>query len=46
VELGAEILVTACPLCVLTLEDAAKTSGFEEKLKVMDVTELLAEAME
>jgi hypothetical protein len=31
---------------VLTLEDAAKTSGFEEKLKVMDVTELLAEAME
>jgi Fe-S oxidoreductase len=45
VELGAEILVTACPLCVLTLEDAAKTSGFEEKLRVMDLTELLAEAM-
>jgi Fe-S oxidoreductase len=45
VELGAEILVTACPLCVLTLEDAAKTSGFEEKIKVMDVTELLAEAV-
>jgi Fe-S oxidoreductase len=46
VELGAEILVTACPLCVLTLEDAVKTSGFEEKIKVMDVTELLAEAIE
>jgi Fe-S oxidoreductase len=46
VELGAEILVTACPLCVLTLEDAVKTSGFEEKIKVMDVMELLAEAME
>ena len=46
VELGAEILATACPLCVLTLEDAAKTSGFEEKIKVMDVTELLVEAME
>jgi Fe-S oxidoreductase len=46
VELGAEILVTACPLCVLTLEDATKTSGFEEKIKVMDVMELLAEAME
>jgi Fe-S oxidoreductase len=46
VELGAEILATACPLCVLTLEDAVKTSGFEEKIKVMDVTELLAEAME
>jgi hypothetical protein len=30
----------------LTLEDATKTSGFEEKIKVMDVMELLAEAME
>jgi Fe-S oxidoreductase len=46
VEIGAEILVTACPLCVLTLEDAVKTSGHEEKIKVMDVMELLAEAME
>ena len=46
VELGAEILATACPLCVLTLEDAVKTSGHEEKIRVMDVLELLAEAME
>jgi Fe-S oxidoreductase len=46
VEIGAEILVTACPLCVLTLEDAVKTSGHEERIKVMDVMELLAEAME
>jgi Fe-S oxidoreductase len=46
VELGAEILATACPFCVLTLEDAAKTSGHEEKIRVMDVTELLAEAIE
>jgi len=28
------------------LEDAVKTSGNEEKIRVMDVTELLAEAME
>jgi len=46
VELGAEILATACPFCVLTLEDAVKTSGHEEEIKVMDVTELLAEAVE
>jgi Fe-S oxidoreductase len=45
VELGAEILATACPLCVLTLEDAVKTSGYEEKIRVMDVMELLAEAI-
>jgi Fe-S oxidoreductase len=46
VELGAEILATSCPFCVLTLEDAVKTTGHEEKIKVMDVTELLAEAIE
>ncbi len=46
VELGAEIITTACPFCVLTLEDAIKTSGHEEKIKVMDVMELLAEAMD
>ena len=46
VELGAEIITTACPFCVLTLEDAVKTSGYEEKIRVMDVAELLAEAGE
>ncbi|MGQ9646484.1 MAG: (Fe-S)-binding protein [Thermodesulfobacteriota bacterium] len=46
VELGAEILATACPLCVLTLEDAAKTSGNEDKIQVMDIAELLTEAIE
>lgn len=45
-DLGAEIIATACPLCVLTLEDAVKTSGYEEKIRVMDVMELLAEALD
>ena len=45
-ELGAEIIATAYPFCVLTLEDAVKTSGYEEKIRVMDVAELLAEAIE
>jgi hypothetical protein len=27
------------------LEDAVKTSGHEEKIRVMDVTEILAEAI-
>ena len=45
-ELGAEIIATACPLCILTLEDAVKTSGHEERIRVMDVAELLAEAGE
>lgn len=45
VALGAEILATACPLCVLTLEDAVKTSGHEDKIRVMDLMELLSEAI-
>jgi Fe-S oxidoreductase len=44
VDMGAEILATACPFCLLTLEDAVKTTGNEEKLKVMDITEILVEA--
>ena len=45
IELGAEMLITACPLCVLTLEDAVKTSGHEENIRVMDVMELVAIAL-
>ena len=45
VDAGAEILAVACPFCLLTLEDAVKTTGFEEKIKVMDIAELLALAL-
>ena len=45
VEMGAEILATTCPFCLLTLEDAAKTTGNEEALRVMDITEILVEAL-
>lgn len=44
-ELGAELLVTACPFCLLTLEDAVKTSGSEGKIEVIDLAELVAEAV-
>lgn len=45
VESGAEILATACPFCLLTLEDAVKTTGFEEKIRIMDIAELLSLAL-
>ena len=41
VDLGAEVLAVACPFCLLTLEDAAKVQGLEERLKVMDIMELV-----
>jgi len=43
--MGAQVLVTACPFCLLTLEDMVKTSGHEKTLQVMDVMEVLAEAL-
>ena len=41
VEAGAEILATACPYCLLTFEDAVKTTGAEGKIQIMDIAELL-----
>jgi Fe-S oxidoreductase len=43
---GAEILITACPLCLIMLEDASKTAGLEGKLKVMDLNELVLQSLE
>ena len=45
VQMGAEIIATACPFCLLTLEDAVKTTGNEEKIQVRDVVELVSLAI-
>jgi Fe-S oxidoreductase len=45
VELGADYLVTACPFCLLTLEDAVKTSGNEGKIEIIDLAVLAAMAL-
>ncbi len=43
---GAEIVITCCPLCLIMLEDARKTKGLEESLKVMDLNEFVLMALE
>jgi Fe-S oxidoreductase len=43
---GAQILVTACPLCRIMLEDARKTAGLEEGLQVVDLNELVLGSLE
>jgi Fe-S oxidoreductase len=42
---SAEILITACPFCKITLADAVKAMKVEGSIQVMDVTELVAQAM-
>ena len=44
--MGVDVIATACPFCILTLEDAVKTLGLEDKLKVMDVIEIVGQAMD
>jgi len=38
--------VVACPMCVTMFEDGRKTGGYEDDLEVVDITELLVEAIE
>jgi len=40
-DLGVDVIATACPFCFLTLEDAVKTGGYENQLKVMDIMEIV-----
>jgi len=38
---GASCIVTACPFCLIHIEDAIKTAGLEESIEVIDLMELL-----
>ncbi len=46
IEQGADILVTACPYCILNFKDSVATSEMEGKLEIMDVSEIVEMAME
>jgi len=43
---GADVLAVSCPYEVSRFEDSLKVLGFEKKMVVRDVVELLAEAVE
>jgi Fe-S oxidoreductase len=43
--IGADVILTSCPFCLLTLDDAVKVTGYEDKIEVMDIVELVAEAI-
>lgn len=38
---GANMIVTACPFCMVNIEDAIKTSGLEGKMEAIDLVELI-----
>jgi Fe-S oxidoreductase len=45
-EVGAQVLATACPFCLLTLDEAVKHLNAEDRLQVLDVAELAAQALQ
>ncbi|MDY0222482.1 MAG: (Fe-S)-binding protein [Desulfobacterium sp.] len=44
-DVGAEIIATACPWCYSQIADGIKTSGNEGKILVKDIAELIAESL-
>ena len=44
-EAGANVIVTACPFCMVNIEDAIKVAGLEGKMTAIDLTELVEQHM-
>ena len=40
-EVGATVIVTACPFCMVNMEDAIKVAGLEGRMSVLDLTEVV-----
>jgi Fe-S oxidoreductase len=40
-EAGANVIVTACPFCMVNIEDAIKVAGMEGSMTAMDLTEVV-----
>jgi Fe-S oxidoreductase len=40
---GADVIVTACPFCLVNIEDAIKVAGLEGDMEAIDLCELIAE---
>ena len=44
-EAGANVIVTACPFCMVNMEDAIKVAGLEGKMTAIDLVELVDQQM-
>ena len=44
-ETGADVVATACPYCLIMMDDAAKTTNVDAKLARADIAELLERSL-
>ena len=42
---GADVVSTACPYCMIMLDDAVRANGKEESVRVLDIAQLVEESM-
>jgi Fe-S oxidoreductase/TM2 domain-containing membrane protein YozV len=41
---GADVVSTACPYCMIMLDDAVRANGKEEEVRVLDISQLVEES--
>jgi Fe-S oxidoreductase len=39
-KINAEVIIVECPYCIAMLEDAVRVMGLEEKIKILDISEV------
>jgi len=45
IDVGAEVLVTACPYCITNFEDSRLTREDSEAIEIKDITEVIQEVI-
>ena len=45
-EAGANVIVTACPFCLVNMEDAIKVAGLDDQMEAIDLAELIEQHIE
>ena len=46
IEVGAEILATSCPYCILNFNDSVLTADKTDVIEIKDISELVLEALQ
>lgn len=45
-DIGANVIITACPFCLVNIQDAVKTLNLDSEIEVLDIAELVANHLE
>ncbi|MFC1527828.1 heterodisulfide reductase-related iron-sulfur binding cluster, partial [Candidatus Neomarinimicrobiota bacterium] len=45
IDTGVDIVATACSFCTFMMDDALKIKGKEDSMQVLDIAELVADAL-